>query len=230
MGQKGGNNIRPIEVTLSDLADKGVIYKHTKNLKGVKNTKRFTYQIRNQLPERLQEEDNRRRQMVSKNKYKAKNNTAHNISMRVKKNKLFVNNTLYKKKIVPANEQDLLNMTEEERENVQEARLASTTMYTERDNKFIGYVLESAEVKEICSVYQHLQLKHPQATHISIAYNIAGENPELSDYADNGEIGAGSRMLKILENRKATNVAVYIVLYHSGQNLCECKDLRLLKR
>ena len=97
LGPSDLNKVQPIEVTLSCMEDKTKIYKNVKNLKGAKNSKGFGYQIRNQLPERLQEEDTRMRQLMGRNNAKARQNTAHNISMSIKRNKLMINNTVYKK-------------------------------------------------------------------------------------------------------------------------------------
>ena len=64
--------VRPIEVSLVNIKDKAKIYKHTKNLKDVKNENGYSYQIRDVLPETLQEEDSRRRQIMGNNRRKAK--------------------------------------------------------------------------------------------------------------------------------------------------------------
>ena len=40
----------------------------------------------------------------------------------------------------------------------------------------------------------------------------------LKDYDDNGEVGAGAKILGTMERKNATQAAVYMVRYH-GQNL-----------
>ena len=215
----GTGTVKPVEVTLSDVTDKGLIYKHTKNLKNVTNENGYAYQLRDLLPERLQEEDQRRRNMLRENKKKAKNNTAHNINMSVRRSQLFINNAPFKKRIPAPRNWELLQMDDSERESVQMARVASTPTYTEKDNRFISYIMESSNVQEIKSAYKHLKLKHVGSTHITVAYNLTSENPEMSDYDDNGEIGAGSRILKVLRDNNVVNAAIFLVRYHSGQNL-----------
>ena len=210
---------RPIELTLTDRNDKGVIYKHTKNLKGTKNSYDMSYQVCDVLPEKLQEEDNRRRQMIGQNRYKAKKNTAHNIAMSLKKNQLLINNNPYRKKVPEPQCGDLLMMNDEERDAVQGARLAATEEYSEKDNRFKAYLLETGEINEVRTVYKHIRIKHADATHITVAYNLDNINLEFSDYVDNGKIGAGSRLLKAMTDCKIVNSAIYLVRYHSGQNL-----------
>ena len=209
-------NPKSIEVTLENFEDKTTIFKHLKNLKGVKNEKGFAYQVRTHIPERLQEEDMRRRQMIRENRNRS---TAHRLQMSIKRNQLYMNNAPYKKKVQVPTEKELLEMDDEERENIQTAKLASTASYKEKHNTFIAYGMETAEISTVRAVYKHLKLKHHNATHITVAYNIVGENPEYADYEDNGEIIAGSCILKAMKDARRVNAAIYLVRYHSGQNL-----------
>ena len=219
LGPSTAGTVRPIEILLENNQHKGLIYKHTKNLKGVTNENGYSYNIIDVLPERLQEQENRNRQLIRENKVRAKNNTAHKINMSVKQRRLYVNNQVYQKKAPLPTDRELLQLSQEDRERVQMARLASTTVYRERNNRFLAYVLETCDIQEVRATNRHLRLKHLDATHITVAHHLPTENPETSDYDDNGEIGAGSRMLKAITERKVDNVAVYLVRYHSGQNL-----------
>ena len=215
----GQGDTRAVEVGLMDIGQKGLIYKSLKNLKDIKNEKGFTYQVWDHLPEHLQEEDYRRRKIMTDNRIKARRNTAHKIDMSMKRNQLYMNNTLFKKQAPAPTAQDLLNMTDADRECIQGARLAAMNIHREKGNKFIAYVLEAGDIEEVRSTYKHLKLKHADSTHVAVTYNIAGENPELCDHEDNGEICADARMLKIIMDGKHTNVAIFLVRYHSGQNL-----------
>ena len=89
-GKKGTN--RPILVELVNLKDKGVIYKHTKNLKDLKNEQGYGYSVRDDLSEDAQDCDNKHRRIVSDNK----RNTARNIDMSFKNRVLHMNNVPYK--------------------------------------------------------------------------------------------------------------------------------------
>ena len=97
--------------------------------------------------------------------------------------------------------------------------LASTPVHKEKSNCFTAYIMETADIKDIRAAHKHLKLKHMDATHVTVAYNLASENPEMSDYDDDGEIGAGSRILKVLTDGDIVNVAIFLIRYHSGQNL-----------
>ena len=215
----GQGENKSIEVALTHIKHKGLIYKHLKNLKDVKNEKGYRYQVRDHLPERLQEEDYRRCKIMRDNRVKARTNTAHKIDMSVKCNQLYMNNTLFKKQAPAPTAWELLGMDDEDRERVQQVRLASTNIHKEKNNSFITYVLEAGDMQEVRSSYRHLKLKHPDSTSITVAYNIASKNPEYCDYEDNGEVGAGAQMLKAITDAKHSNVALFLVRYHSGQNL-----------
>ena len=206
-------------MTLENVADKSKIYKGTSNLKGVKNSNGFAYQIRDVLPERLQEMDTWQRQMIGENKQKSRQNTAHKIDMSVKGNKLMVNNSVYKKKVQEISAGDLLQISDEERDKIQMARLAKTDIHHEEHNQFQAYILESGDINEVRAAYKHLKLKHPEATHVTVAYRLTGIGPEYADYEDNRETGAGSRLLKAIVNAQKMDVAIYLVRYHSSQNL-----------
>ena len=65
-------------------------------------------------------------------------------------------------------------------------------------------------------MYLKLRLTYPQARHIICAYNLKNEDQQQknlynSDYCDDGEIGAGRHLLKILHECDLTNRAVFVV-------------------
>ena len=80
LGKTG--NFRPIKVILQQPQDKGTIFKHVKNLKGLKNEMDKPYRIDDDLPANLQEEHQCLRQIVGKNRKKS---TAAQLAMSLKK-------------------------------------------------------------------------------------------------------------------------------------------------
>ena len=52
-----------------------------------------------------------------------------------------------------------------------------------------------------------------------MSHILQGESPDLMDYDDDGEIGAGRRILDLLNTLNLTNIVIFIVRYHSGRNL-----------
>ena len=184
-------------VELANVTDKGTIYKHVKNLKGKTNSKGKSYSVRDDLPEEAQEEDKRYRQMIALHK---KNTTATNIKLSVKNRKLMINNSQYRKRAPAPSDAELLQMSDSEREIVQEKSLMQSKDHNEKGNKFMAYLCETDNTEEVRSVYKHLRIKHTSATSITMAHNITGDMPDLRDYDDNGETGMGSRMLEQMIN------------------------------
>ena len=123
------------------------------------------------------------------------------------------------KRVPEITEAALLQVSDTEREQIQAARIASTRTHQEKGNKFTVYILGTGAINEVWSTLKHLSLKHPHATQITVAYNIAREHRELSGYADRGEYGAGARLLKVIRDSNTVNVAIYLIRYHSGINL-----------
>ena len=163
----------------------------------------------------MQGVDQRQRGMIADNK----RNTARNINMSVKNKKLMINNAPYKKQAPAPRMCDMLTISDDKRESIQTAELASTTEYKEKGNRFFFYAIETCNIQEVRAVHKHLRIKHLDATHVAVAYNLASVSPEFQDYDDNGETGAGSRMLKKLQDMDKPNTAVYLGRYRSGQNL-----------
>ena len=67
---QGNANPHMIVVTLQNLKDKGIIFKHVKNLKDVRNINDDRYFITDHLPAARQEEQHRYRSLINQNKDK----------------------------------------------------------------------------------------------------------------------------------------------------------------
>ena len=213
---KGMN--RPVLVQLSSIADKNYLFQHAKNLKGKKNNHNYSYFIQNDLPEDSQECDRWQRQLFVKNK----RSVANKLMMSFKNKHLHISNRPYKKAAPTPSQADLLLMTQEDRQKVQNAKVVRSKQTTEKNNTFSGYAIKTFDIREVHAVYKHLKLKHADSTHVTLAYHAIGDRPVKSDYSDDGEIGAGRKIVDWLIQYKQEGVAVYIVRYHSGQNLGPC--------
>ena len=197
--------------TLKNFQDKFLIYKSLKNLKGKKNSAEMGYSVRDDLPEAMREKDRRNRQLMHKNRKK----TYGKMNMKMKNSMLYVNNEQYKKLVPNLKQEDVLLLEEEEREIVQTANLVSPREHREKGNLFKVYAASISNIKEVQAIQKHLKIKHMDADHVVTTYHMEGSMPNLRDYDDNGEIGAGARMLGVIEQKSKTQVAVYLVRYHS---------------
>ena len=84
-----------MRVVLRNPADKGTIFKNVRNLQEKKDYRGKSYQIREQLPPRVQAAKNQQRRIIRDNRQ----NTANQIAMSVEKGKLMVK----QKQFVPKN-------------------------------------------------------------------------------------------------------------------------------
>ncbi|KXN68655.1 UPF0029-domain-containing protein [Conidiobolus coronatus NRRL 28638] len=87
---------------------------------------------------------------------------------------------------------------------------------------FIGHACKLNEVSEFKKIKDLLleDKKVAKATHNIWAYRIVNEKGNVvSDCDDDGETGAGSGVLRILDLRKATNVVVFVSRWYGGVHL-----------
>ena len=211
----GQGKTKPIRVKLDNVNDKGYIFKHTKNLKGKKNTLDKSYYVQNELPEWMQEQERWERQIFARNK----RSVANKLTIQFKKNKLQGQSKPYTKSVTAPKYGDLLCMSQEERVMAQSMKLVHTREWREKYNYFIGYASQVKDLGHVRSIYKHLKLKHADATHVVMSYILAGNSPESRGYDDDGEYGAGRHILDWLELNNNTMVAMFIVRYHSDQNM-----------
>ena len=144
--------------------------------------------------------------------------TASRIRMSVKNRQLTINNTRYRPEVPVLDLGECINIDPDEMHIVQEKQLVALKEYRERGNVYYAYAYVTNSIPEVRSIYKHLRMKHHDATHIMMAHNIAGLQPELKDYADNGEVGSGNRLLSKLIDGKFVDTAAFVVRY-CGNNL-----------
>ena len=163
----------------------------------------------------MQETDKRQRYILAENKLK----TTGKLNMTVKKNQLLVNNQVYRKPAPAPTNADALKLDEQEQQMIQTATVVATREVIEKGNSFTVYAAEIENIQQVRAIHRHLKIKHLDATHVAVAHVLEGEMPNLRECDDDGEIGAGARMLNTIKQNGRTQVAVYMVRYHSGQNL-----------
>ena len=139
--------------------------------------------------------------------------------MSFKKKRLHIQNRPYSKKVPTPKYGDLLTLSLDERIAAQNAKLINAKEKCEQGNVFQGYAAEVKSLEEIRALYKHLKIKHADATHVTMAYVMNDPNPEMTDYEDDGEIGAGRRIIEQLTAEQCKDIVIFIVHYHSGRNL-----------
>ena len=99
------------------------------------------------------------------------------------------------------------------------------------ENIFIGAAIKADNTATIQDAYLKLRLIHPQARHIMCAYQLQVEpedrNIHTQDFCDDGEIGAGRQLLKLLQESDLQNRAIFVVRY-CGEKLGPNRYRRIL--
>ena len=132
---------------------------------------------------------------------------------------MHIQNQQYCKKAPTPSLGDLVKLSKQERETIQQAQLVSVKDKHEKRNIFHGYTSPVTSIDEVRVLYKHLKLKHPDTTHVVAAHVLDDPRSEMKDYSDDGERGAGRRIVEHLMVNREKNVVVFIVCYHSAQNL-----------
>ena len=87
-----------------------------------------------------------------------------------------------------------------------------------KGNRFTAYSLCTNQIQKIKDVYMKLRLNHAEARHIACAWNILGvKEYESADWCDDGEVGAGEEILKVLTENKIQHRAIFVVRNCAGK-------------
>lgn len=90
----------------------------------------------------------------------------------------------------------------------------------EQNSRFLSYAAAVKDEDDIKAAYLKVKTKFPGASHVVCAYRLQGEDtPYLQDYIDDGEIGAGRTILKVLKDQQLMNIVIFMVRYYGGKHL-----------
>lgn len=184
-------------------------------LKNRTNAQGANFYINQQLPEAISEQKREIRQIIKDRKDKEQNLPQPSKSAFVVRNdKVFINGQLQRKKITPPKVKDLF-IEESEQEKVDAIKMRYYHTPPEKGSQFKVAILKTDNFNQVKYAYTRLFQNQPSADHIAVAAMIKGEEA----YHDNGEFGAGYRMLRSIKKRGDQNVAVFLIRYYGGVNL-----------
>ena len=142
------------------------------------------------------------------------------MTISLKKGKLRINNSIVKNKLVPPNVVDILTLTDEELEHVHQVKTYSAGNHEESGSEFMCYFQRVNTVDDVQQGLVKIKIKHGDATHIVTAFrleNLVG--PYKQEFLDDGEFGAGRRVLDVLKEEEQFKIAIFIPRYHGGENI-----------
>ena len=110
---------------------------------------------------------------------------------------------------------DLFNIDTATKRKMDNMKLAESSVVQDKGSTFKGHALKMKAPSDIKLAYKKVKLLYPDSDHIMVGYRVKG----YSGHHHDGEFGAGPKILKILDDRNSTNVAVFISRVHAGPNL-----------
>lgn len=197
---------RPVIVKLKDTASKDVVFRNVKHLKG-----KPQYSVQEQLPAEVME---RRKRLWSKYKA-AKSNPANKVSWVL--DKLNINGVTY---TAHDDKQDLLD--KEISDN--DINIVHTTHMVTEGSTFIGHAAEISKKSEVPAVLAGL-MSDPMiagATHNIYAYRYddpTKPNGVMEGLSDDGEHGAGYKLLKSLQEGMHKNIMVIVTRVYGNKHM-----------
>ena len=188
------------------------IYPYLQNLKGKRKY------VNDQVPDETSERKRRERQVMAINKGL---DDAHKLrNLKFKKGKLHVGDNPYKPKIVPITRKDILSLSPGDIQQIQELPMVKTREISEKHSRFKAYSCNISTLSDVQSAYLHIKIRHSDATHVMLAYRLNTVDPlDGEGWCDDGEHGAGAKMLRTLRDANKTQTAVFVVRYYGGIHL-----------
>ena len=203
---------RVVQLTLTNVTDKGVIYKHSKNLKDVRNSNDESYFVNDHLPLGKQEEQRKRRDIIRRDKSLSTNDQA---DFSWEKGVLYINNTEYRDPITPPFIEVITSKF-----STEGVVMCKGDTQKVAGCSFLGYSTEIKSLDEMKKAYVKVCRDHPQALSVTCAYRLPGTNhAQLQSYSDDREAGAGRAILNMLCSSEIYHRAIFVVRYFGNKHL-----------
>lgn len=215
-GAPDGSGVRPVVVKLQSVEDKFSLLAKGPRLKDAVNSNGKRYYISEQLPDKLQEERRYNQHWVQENKH----DPTSKLEMKIFKNKLRINNEPYKKKVKTPNAAEILRLDDNELLSVKQVALYEGGTREEKGSEFLAFAAKCQSAEDVRQAYRKLKIKYADASHITSAHRLSPPNgPYNQEAMDDGEHGMGRVLLKLLQEQKVTNVAVFVLRYYGGTHI-----------
>ena len=218
LGKKSPNKDRPIVVRCQHKL-KERVFDYTKNLQGLKNDKDQFFSVKPQLPEPLATQKRERQEKIREikkfNKTISEKEKHKRKEVEVKDKMLFIDNVPQKKHVTPPTLRQIFNIPKDQHSKIDNLNIKHSAQVEEKGSIFTGHALRVKNSTEIRLAYKQLKLQYPESDHAILAYKVK----DYDGYHDDGEHGAGQRLLKILHDRNTTNTALFVTREFGGIHL-----------
>lgn len=196
---------RSITGKLINFSDKEKILSAQRERKD--RTPKLPFFITPQQP--IQITENRKKLIEVSNKYKE-----DNVRTRILGNKLvFQNGTVYRDKVMKPRAEDILLIDDDEKQKTESLEVVSSDPVTEAGNKFTATAAAVNTYANIRAFYKKV-VSVPDCTradHNILVYRFRDKSGLIhEDYQDEGEYGAGRKILGALRDNNIENAAVVV--------------------
>ena len=198
IGQRIPGRSRPIVAKCASSFVKDLILRHGRNLKGT------NFGVSEQLPQEVNE---RRNFLMPKFKEAKK----ANIPTKWSGDKLFVNGIMYTQ---PKDKTDFVNALPSDTA----IGVKHTDIHQEKGSSFQAHLIKIEDKSQVIPALHKLYGNHnvAKATHNAYAYRVKGKSVVTENSCDDGEFGAGRKILQLLRDRNAENVMVVVTRWYGG--------------
>lgn len=204
-------------VKLKSVGDKATIYAKTDGLRAVNRGRDKPYFISDQLPEAWAEQCKINHFIKQQN---TKLPTAQQQKVEIKRGVLTVNDQLYEVPIFVPTVAQVCNLSPERKKILREMEILQGDTETCEKSIFTGYVADAYSTQNVQSIYEAMQLRVPDATHIMCAYRLPGVDfTQSQGFLDNGEYGAGRTLLNLLHKNRITNKVILVTRHYGGKHI-----------
>ena len=200
---------------------KNEVFENIDSIKDLKNAANQPVFITDQQPEGLRTRRKYAKEMCEElqeaNKGKPDKDKVKAV---VKKDKLFVNNDLYKNPCPAPQPQEILEIDDDEMEKMEKMTMVKTKPCGELGSTFRGLGVKITSRLELRRAYRKAKRAFPAATHVMCGYTFKKSKTE-NEYGkqDDGEHGGSHRILEAVKASNATNVAVFVVREFGGEHI-----------
>lgn len=214
IGQAEKNKNRPMIIQVTQELKKYIL-SNTGKLKNKTNEEGGRFYVNPQLPESLAENRREIRQNIKERKeFEMAIPKENKSTFLVRANKLYINGQMKKKKLTSPTVMQLFP-DDDEQKKINMIKLKYMRTKPEEGSKFKAAIFTPKTVDDVRRAHLKLFQDYPSADHIVAAFSVKGEQ----DYQDNGEYGAGFRLLKVIREMGMDNVAVFIIRHFGGNHL-----------
>ena len=137
--------------------------------------------------------------------------------IQISANHMFVDGAQQDPKVIPPGPEDILDLSEQDLDEILRIKIPSGPKVSQHNSEFKAYIICAENHQQIQQAYCKICWVHAAARHIVCAYNLLnGKSYEKIGFCDDGEVGAGRKILQVLLQNDIEARAVFVVRYYGG--------------